>query len=166
SLITAVTKERGIGYQGDLPWIKTPIRTDMMFYEKVTRHLNVNQDKPFETSEINDTVNNVVIMGRVSWECVPIKYRPFRNRINIIVSRNKDLNLEMSDEKLKQYTHIVHSLEDGLILAKKLTKNGSVFVIGGSQLYTQAIQHPKCTKWFITELFDHPELLCDTFFPE
>lgn len=40
----------------------------------------------------------------------------------------------------------------------------STFVIGGGQVYADALQHPSCTGVHLTELQAAPE--CDTFFPK
>lgn len=38
------------------------------------------------TKTKNIDKKNVVLMGRRTWECIPKKYRPLENRINIVLS--------------------------------------------------------------------------------
>ena len=44
------------------------------------------------------------------------------------------------------------------------SKIESIFVIGGGQIYQQAINLPECEKLYLTVVEDNTE--CDTFFPE
>ena len=44
------------------------------------------------------------------------------------------------------------------------SKIESIFVIGGGQIYQQAINLPECDKLYLTVVEDNTE--CDTFFPE
>lgn len=76
SLIVAATKELGIGINGGLPWRLPP---DMAFFKKVTTTI---------PKAYSSDLKNIVIMGRVTWESIPTKFRPLADRMNIIVSRN------------------------------------------------------------------------------
>src|SRR4051812_8007556 len=38
----------------------------------------------------NTTIGNFVLMGRKTWESIPINFRPLFNRINIVVSSKAD----------------------------------------------------------------------------
>lgn len=91
-------------------------------------------------------------MGRKTWESIPERFRPFSNRLNIVISRNA--GLQLPDGVL-----LAHSLAESLELAKE-----KAFIIGGGNIYKQAIEHPKCTELIITEI--DAEFDADTFFPE
>lgn len=82
ALIVAATEELGIGLLGNLPW---RIPKDMAFFKQATTYVpKVSQ---------NSNVRNAVIMGRVTWESIPPKFRPLDNRTNIVISRNLDYDL-------------------------------------------------------------------------
>ena len=138
SIIVAIDKFRGIGKAGAIPW---HCSADLKHFAGVT------------TRTGDETKQNAVIMGRKTWESLPEKYRPLPRRLNIVISRNQDL-----------------VLPEGVMLASSLDqalRSGDVeerFVIGGGQLFAEAITRPDCDKLYITEIdqaFD-----CDTFFPE
>lgn len=67
SLIAALTRNRVIGKNNDLPW-KLP--DDMKYFMETTRF-------------------HPVIMGRKNYESLPPKLRPLKDRTNIVVSRQK-----------------------------------------------------------------------------
>lgn len=79
-LIVAATEELGIGVLNNLPW---RIPKDMAFFKHATTV--VPKESPNK--------ENVVIMGRVTWESIPPKFRPLDNRFNIVVSRNPSYDL-------------------------------------------------------------------------
>lgn len=75
---------------------------------------------------------NIVIMGRRTWDSIPKKYKPLENRINFVISRS-DLNLAAYKD-----SYAAKSLED---VIKKLQENEfqekfeSIWVVGGSAIY-------------------------------
>lgn len=83
-LIVAATEELGIGLLSNLPW---RIPKDMAFFKHVTSHV------PKALQQQQSSVQNAVIMGRVTWESIPPKFRPLDNRYNIVVSRNPTYDL-------------------------------------------------------------------------
>ena len=82
------------------------------------------------------TMGHPVIMGRKTWESIG---RPLPGRRNIVVSRNTDLQLAGAE--------VVNSLGAAI---NTLNEFPRVFVIGGEQLFTQAI--PKADRLYITEI--------------
>jgi dihydrofolate reductase len=64
-LIVACDPDGGIGYQNKLPWSK--IEGDLPRFKELT-------------------TNNIVVMGRNTWESIPKK--PLSNRINVVVTKN------------------------------------------------------------------------------
>ena len=92
------------------------------------------------------TSGHAIIMGRKTFDSIG---RPLPNRRNIVVTRNPDWT--------QQGVERAGSLDEALHLAGE----GEVFVIGGAQIYLDAIQ--RADKLIVTEIdavFD-----CDAFFP-
>lgn len=137
SLIAAVDSKMGIGKNGRLPW---HLPADLAYFNKTT----VGNGK------------NVVIMGRLTWESLPAAHRPLAQRRNIVITRNAAYELPKNVE-------MVESLEKALDAAQKYKPEG-IFVIGGSQIFYDAIQHPDCSKIYLTEI--KGDFNCDTFFPK
>lgn len=96
------------------------------------------------------TIGNVVIMGRKTFESIG---KPLPSRDNIVVT-SRDLNVDG--------IHCVRSLQEAYDLAEELD-GLKVFVIGGGQLYAEALPHTDVLD--LTQIFDIPHN-ADTFFPE
>jgi dihydrofolate reductase len=87
-MIAAVSKNRVIGKNNDLPW-KLPDDTKF-FMEKTKGHH--------------------AIMGRKNYESIPHKFKPLPNRTNIVVTRQDNFNAPGCI--------VVDSLEKGLAIAR------------------------------------------------
>lgn len=107
SLIVAASDNNVIGKDNWMPW---DLPAELAYFRNVTR-------------------GHTVIMGRKTYDAVG---RPMPNRHNIIVSRNKDLEIPGVD--------VVGSVEEALELAKKDSMD-EVFVIGGEQIYRLAMPY-------------------------
>jgi dihydrofolate reductase len=97
------------------------------------------------------TQGHTVLMGRKTWESLPPRFRPLPGRRNIVISRQADYAAPGAE--------LAGSLEAGLALA---AANETVFVIGGAEIYKQAIAVAKRLE--ITEVALSPE--GDSWFPE
>ena len=95
------------------------------------------------------TLGHAVLMGRKTWESLPPKFRPLPGRRNFVVSRNEDYRL--SDAT------VARSLDEAIAAAG----GGQVFIIGGAEIYTQALA--LADRLELTEVDDAPE--GDAFFP-
>ncbi|KAG5513568.1 hypothetical protein PMAC_001000 [Pneumocystis sp. 'macacae'] len=150
TLIVALTLTRGIGLKNDLPW---KLKSDMVFFSRVTSGLLAIRS----TNKMN-----VVLMGRRTWESLPIHSKPLKNRINVVISRQEVLDLECG-------VHHARSLDDALALLSRVynsenkIKLNRVFVIGGAELYTAAMKHPRLNRIIATIIYN--EIDCDVFFP-
>jgi dihydrofolate reductase len=107
SMIAAVATNRVIGKDNDLVW---RLPDDMKYFMETTQ-------------------NHFVIMGRKNYESIPHKYRPLPNRVNIIITRQKDY--KASD------CIITNTIEEALDYARDQAQE-EVFVIGGGQIYKQS----------------------------
>lgn len=96
------------------------------------------------------TSGHVVIMGRKTFESIG-KVLP--HRTDIIITHNSSLII--------QDAIVVSSLEDALNKAKEVEKE-EAFVIGGGQIYQQAL--PFADKLYLTIVEAEKE--ADTFFPD
>ena len=116
--ILASSEDNTIGAKNTIPW---RCRTDMLFFKKAT-------------------TGNVVIMGRNTFESMNCK--PLPNRFNVVVSRTLNAS-DYTDENIS----VVSNLIQAITLARRVdltpysrnTVQEHIFVIGGVQLYTQAI---------------------------
>ena len=98
-LIWAQDKNGGIGKDGQLPW---HISEDLKNFKSLTLH-------------------STMIMGRKTWDSLPVK--PLPNRENIILSRTK-----------KSSRTIYKSFEECMNKIKKQNLD-KIFVIGGRSIY-------------------------------
>jgi dihydrofolate reductase len=96
------------------------------------------------------TSGHPVVMGRKTFDSLP--KGPLPNRRNIVISRSKDLKIEGAE--------VYASLDHALI---KLIDEIEVFIIGGAQIYAQAL--PVADRLYLTKIHaGFPE--ADAFFPE
>lgn len=93
------------------------------------------------------TTGNIVVMGRKTYDSIG---RPLPNRKNIVISRNTLLKIDGVE------------VEYDLIDVLKRNKEENVYVIGGGQIYVEAL--PFSEKLEVTEV--DVELVGDTSFPE
>ena len=115
-----------------------------------------------ETPSHDDATQNAVLMGRKTWESIPEKFRPLKGRINVVLTRSAEAasfpegvvvasSLQEANEKLDQLEQTV----------------GEVFVIGGSQIYEQAMKSGLVNKVICTNVYNIPATTkFDAFFPE
>ncbi len=96
------------------------------------------------------TLGHSVVMGRKTWDSLPARFRPLPGRRNVVVTHNPQLQFEGAES--------APSLADALQL---LADAAQVFVIGGSQLYAQAL--PLADEMMLTEI--DADLDGDVFFP-
>lgn len=140
SVVVAVCKQsRGIGNAGQLPW---RLRADMAFFKQLTR------------STRDPCKRNAVIMGRKTWQSIPARFRPLDDRVNIVLSRSATAAAD-----LELPAGVVHaeSLDKALELLDEASDLGggveTVYVIGGSSVYAEALALPAgCARLHVTEV--------------
>ena len=111
----AVDEEWGFSKNGTMPWPKNT--EDLQHFKSTTK-------------------NNVVVMGRLTWED-PFMPTPLKNRINILVtSKSADLypgaDRYISGDLIKNIKNINAEYEN-----QDFLKNKDVFIIGGANLIFQ-----------------------------
>lgn len=105
-LIWAEASDRIIGSDGSLPW---HLPEDLQRFKELT-------------------MGSTVVMGRVTWESLPEKFRPLPGRRNIVVTRQPSYDAPDAE--------VASSLEQALE-----SVDGDLWVIGGASLYEQALAH-------------------------
>jgi dihydrofolate reductase len=134
SIIAAMDSKRGIGKNNGLMW---HIAGELPRFKTIT-------------------TRHPIIMGRKTFESIG---KPLPNRYNIVITKNQQsaISNQQSDNLA-----VVNSLEKALQLAEKQTGSDEIFVIGGGQIYQQAIG--KADRLYLT-LVDG-DFGADTFFPD
>lgn len=121
-IIVAVDKNGAIGKDNDLLYY---IKEDLKNFKEITE-------------------GNVVVMGRNTWDSLPIK--PLPNRQNVILT-NSDNIFEGAD--------VLHSLDE--VKKLKSTEKKDVYVIGGASVYNQSIEDNIIDEAHITFVNDEYE---------
>ena len=133
SLIVAVPNNLAIGRNNKLIW---NLPKDMKFF-------------------MDSTIGHPVIMGRKNYESIPEKYRPLKNRVNVIITRNKNFSAEGC--------LVVNSIEESIkVLREKDLEE--VFIIGGGEIYKRFLEKNLIDRMYITHINESFE--GDTFFPK
>jgi dihydrofolate reductase len=154
-LIAACDLNRGIGNKNELPWY---LPSDLKFFNSKS-----------STRSSEDAPENIVIVGRKTWESFKPKHRPLPKRRNIVITRQEitapvDLNnCSFTDSESKNKAVYVHTLQDAVNLAFAQDDESHCYVIGGAVIYEQALQHPAFDLLYLTEIDGKFE--CDVFFP-
>jgi dihydrofolate reductase len=101
-----------------------------------------------------NTGGHVVVMGRKNWDSIPLKFRPLAGRINVVVTRNAAFKAD----GCFTVSSIAEAIEK---FGKQSGKD--IFIIGGGQIYSQAIAQNLVEEMLITEVAETFD--ADTFFP-
>lgn len=144
SAIVAMDEKGGIGKDGTLPWHLPP---DLKHFKEITTKV----DDPSKS--------NAVIMGRKTWDSLPEKFKPLPARLNVVVTRNKDLILPEEVLKAEGIESAISALSEG----EYSNTIENVFVIGGGEIFKEALSSDHCQSVFLTKIL--ADYQCDTFFP-
>ena len=101
----------------------------------------------------NITTDNVVIMGRKTYESIG---KTLPNRVNIVLSRNIESNEDF-------YTF--DSIEKAIEWSKENYPQKEIFIIGGASVYDKALKDDIVDKLYMTKIKQTVED-ADAFFPE
>lgn len=127
TLIVARDKNGAIGKGNTIPWHAPE---DLKFF-------------------MRETMGGAVIMGRNTWDSLPVK--PLKNRLNIVVS-----------SKGVAHEHVVGSVEAAMGLAHD-EKRARIYGMGGAGIYAAML--PMADRLLITEV-DLEVAGADTWFPQ
>lgn len=127
NIIVAYDKNRAIGKDGKIPW---HLSDDLKRFKKIT-------------------MGRPIIMGRKTWDSLPVK--PLPGRLNIIFTRERR-SLDQPD------VWWVDSFESAMAAGM------DSFIIGGESIYKQALEKGIVNRVIASEVKGEYE--GDTFFPE
>ncbi|SOJ54499.1 Dihydrofolate reductase [Mycobacterium simulans] len=126
-LIWAQSTSGVIGRAGGIPW---QLPEDLAHFRQVT-------------------MGHTVVMGRLTWESLPARFRPLPGRRNVVLTRQTDFMADGAE--------VVGSLEDALT-------EPETWVVGGAQIYRLAL--PQATRCEVTEIdIDLPQVDDDALAP-
>ena len=125
--IVAVERNQGIGFEGQMPWPR--LAGDMQWFRE-------------------KTTDQIVIMGRKTWESIGSKNLP--NRINVVISRNP---IEGVDQCFSD-------TDRALEFCTTFYPHKEIFIIGGSAVYQHYLDI--VDRFYVTEI--DSDYQCDTFF--
>ena len=133
-IIVALCKNYGIGKNNTLPW---KLKKDLLYFKNQT----------------TGTGNNAIVMGKNTWNSLPIN--PLPNRFNCVFTNS--INIDEPYAKSFKNT----SDFDTFIGNKSFD---DIWIIGGESIYKKFIFHPKLDEIYITKINSY--ISCDTYFPE
>lgn len=134
SIVVALADNQVIGINNTLPW---HLPADLKHFKALTT------GKP-------------IIMGRKTWESLG---RPLPNRLNIVVTRQADFEAVGAE--------VITSIEKAIERANQWAVTQSVdevMLIGGAQLYKQALEKGCVDRLYLTRV--HLAPVGDAFFPD
>ena len=129
-IIAAVAKNNAIGKDGKMPW-GLEFKEDLERFKKLT-------------------LNHTIIMGRKTFESLPIK--PLPKRKNLVITKSL-----IENDKIKTFP----SLNTAIKCAKE-SGDEKIFLIGGESVYTEGLNYADTLE--ITSI--KKEYDADTFFPK
>lgn len=130
NVIVATDSNRGIGKDGKLPWYS---KKDLSLFKQ-------------------RTMGGTVIMGRKTWQSLPVTYLPGRK--NVILTKQTFYKTPTSS--LVFYNTLSEAVEDH--------RQSTIWIIGGSQIYEETFKNEIAQGIYLTEFDDVYN--CDTFLPK
>jgi dihydrofolate reductase len=146
-IIAAMAENRVIGKDNTLPW---SLKEDMAHFRELTKGFPC-------------------IMGRKTWESLPIK--PLPGRLNIVITSSPEITGLKKDSNVKIFSSLPAAIEycAGSFVASCAGSFAAIsacyekiFICGGETIYRQAL--PLANKIELTLI--HKQYEGDTFFPE
>jgi dihydrofolate reductase len=137
-IIVAYDLDRGIGRGGILPW---HLPEELRFVSVTTRKTT------------NEGLQNALVMGRRTFESIPVGVRPLPERKNVVISRKGPIGgVDVFPELRLALTSLFQDagVED-------------IFIFGGEAIYALAVQMGVVEQVLATEIM--ARFGCDRFFP-
>lgn len=150
SLVAACCRSHGIGVNGNLPW---RLKTEMEFFTRITSTVLFNGNN----SGDDNVKKNAVIMGMRTFMSIPPRFRPLKDRINVVLSRTATSAPAGVD-------HLFRSLSEAVDVLSSLPNVDQLYVIGGEEVYKESMLSTQTEFVFLTRLDADYE--CDRFFPK
>ena len=149
SIIAAIGTQGQLGINGVLPWPK--LKEDMRWFQAITMARNpyvVAKEWLFTNRDMGPQIYtntppcNAVIMGRRTWESLP---GPLVGRQNYV------LTSKIPTGEVLAKAVFPRTINDALACAN-WTAAPNIFIIGGAQVYAEALRHPGCERLYITQV--------------
>uniref|UniRef100_A0A2N9J6Q7 Bifunctional dihydrofolate reductase-thymidylate synthase n=1 Tax=Fagus sylvatica TaxID=28930 RepID=A0A2N9J6Q7_FAGSY len=134
-VVVAATRAMGIGKDGKLPW---NLPSDLKFFKEIT----------MKTSD--PVKKNAVLMGRKTWESIPVENRPLPGRLNVVLTRSGSFDIATAENVV-----ICGSMASALELlaaSPYCLSIEKVFVIGGGEILRETLNAPGCDAIHISEI--------------
>jgi len=145
SLITAIDSKCGISKNGKIPWY---CPEDFGNFKTLTN-------------------NNVVIMGRTTWNSLSLIYKPIPNCINIVISRFGLSENDIISNKFPNFLfNSINQVVEYFNTNRKLYDGKKLFIVGGGNIYEQFLKLGLVSDVHVTII--NRDYMCDKFltFPE
>jgi dihydrofolate reductase len=137
ALVVARARNGVIGRDGGLPW---RLRSDLQRFKAVT-------------------IGKPCIMGRKTWESLPLK--PLPGRLNVVLTRDEGYG----DNGEARGALVCRTLDEAIEIARETAEEDGVdeiCVIGGTALFEATL--PRAKRLYVTEVDAEPE--GDAHFPQ
>ena len=139
-IVVACDINRGIGIKNAIPWF---LPSEFRWLYRITTHTS-DPDKM-----------NALLMGRKTWDSIPVERRPLAKRINIILSRTsgggKDGELFFSD------------LDSVLDFLDRTDSIETCYIFGGAHIYEECLSRGIVDEVIETEI--QKSFFVDTWMP-
>lgn len=132
SAIVAVDQNWGIGYNGKL---LARIPEDLKRFKELT-------------------TGNIVVMGRKTWNSLPVN--PLPNRTNIIITKNPIYFATINGASRQDLEYTIQEMTS-------MKNDFEWFIIGGGEIYKQLL--PYCDRVYVTKI-EKSYKDVDTYFPD
>jgi dihydrofolate reductase len=140
SIIAAMDSKKGIGKEHKIPW---HIVGDLVHLKALTK-------------------DQTIILGRKTYDSMAWYYdrsgRPMPGKLYIVVTRDGEY------KPTRENATVVHSLNEALSEAEEVFGSDEVFISGGGQIFTEAMEKNLADKLYLTVV--DGDFNCDTFFPD